>query len=344
MKAALFHTYGDTDVLQYEEIDTPQPGSHEVLIKVRATALNYYDLLARSGDYKPNKSFPHILGGDIAGDVAEVGSEVTRFKPGDPVVIYAALGCGRCEQCLIGEVNCCVRYRYVGAHVWGGYAQYVKVPEWNLISLCEGVSYEAGAAFNMAFLTSWHMLVTRANIRAGEDVLILAAASGIGVAAVQIAKLMGCRVFACVGSEEKARRVLELGADIVINYATQDFRREVMSITRKRGVDVVFENTGKETWDQAVRSLTRMGRLVTSGGTSGYDVTANVAYIFHKQLTLLGSNHGTKRELQTLIKLLEAKKLWPIVDRVIPLSEAREGHRLLQDRKVFGKVVLLPKH
>lgn len=343
MKAALFHEYGDIDVLRYEEVETPRPGPTEVLVKVRATALNYYELLARAGAYKPNPSFPHILGGDIAGDVAEVGPGVTAFKTGDPVVVYAALGCGRCEQCVIGEVNGCVDYRYVGAHVWGGYAQYVRLPEWNLVSFYLGVSYEEAAAFNMTFLTSWHMLVTRANIRAGEDVLVLAAASGIGVAAVQIAKLMGCRVIACVGSDAKAERVRELGADLVINYTTQDFYREVMAITAKRGVDVVFENTGKETWDRAVRSLTRMGRLVTCGGTSGYEVTTNVAHIFHKQLTLLGSNHGTKRELQTLVKLLEARKLRPVVDRVLPLQEAREAHRLLQARQVFGKVVLVPE-
>ncbi|MFQ5830344.1 MAG: zinc-binding dehydrogenase [Candidatus Methylomirabilia bacterium] len=345
MKAALFHRYGDIDVLQYEGIDTPKPGPTEVLVKVRATALNYFDLLARSGAYKPNKSFPHILGGDIAGDVAEVGSEVTHVRPGDAVVVYAALGCGRCEQCVVGEVNCCAfDYRYVGAHLWGGYAEYVKLPAWNLVPLYEGASYEEAAAFNMAFLTSWHMLATRAKIRAGEDVLILAAGSGIGVAAVQIARLMGCRVFACVGSDGKAGRVRDLGADIVINYTKQDFRQEVMTITRKRGVDVVFEHTGKDTWDRAVRSLTRMGRLVTCGATSGYEATTNLVYIFHKQLTVLGSNHGTKRELQTLIKLLGAGKLRPIVDRVLPLKEAREGHRILQDRKVFGKVVLVPEH
>lgn len=343
MQAVLFHQYGDVDVLRYEEIDTPKLGPTEVLVGVRATALNYYDVMTRSGAYRPNEGFPHILGGDIAGDVAEVGSNVTRFKPRDPVVIYAALGCGHCEQCLIGEVNCCVDYRYIGAHVWGGYAQYVKVPERNLVPFYQGTSYEEAAAFNITFLTSWHMLVTRASIRAGEDLLVLSAASGIGVAAVQIGKLIGCRIIACVGSDDKMERVRELGADIVINYSAHDFHEEVMKITGKRGVDVVFENTGTETWDRAVRSLTRMGRLVTCGGTSGYEVTTNVAHIFHKQLTILGSNHGTKRELQTLIKLLEAGKLRSIVDKVLPLREARDGHRILEQRKVFGKVVLVPE-
>lgn len=344
MKAVVFHEYGGIGVLRYEDIETPKLGPRDVLVKVRATALNYYDVMTRAGTYRPNERLPHILGGDIAGDVAEVGSEVTHLKPQDPVVVYAALGCGHCEQCLVGEPNCCVDYRYVGAHVWGGYAQYVKVPEENLVPLYQGMSYEAAAACNITFLTSWHMLVTRANLRSGEDLLVLSAASGIGVAAVQIGRLMGCRVIACVGSDDKFSRLRELGADVLINYRTDDFYQEVMKVTGKRGVDVVFENTGTETWDRAVRSLTRMGRLVTCGGTSGYQVTTDVNYIFHKQLSIIGSNHGTKRELQTLVKLLEAGKLRPVVDRVLPLTEAQEGHRILEGRKVFGKVVLVPEH
>lgn len=343
MKAVVFHEYGDVGVLQYQDIEPPPLGPNDVLVRVRATALNYYDVMTRAGSYRPNEKLPHILGGDVAGEVAQVGTAVTRLAPGDPVVVYAALGCGHCEQCLIGEVNCCVDYRYVGAHVWGGYAQYVRVPESNLVPLYQGTSFEEAAAFNITFLTSWHMLVTRAAIRAGEDLLVLSAASGIGVAAVQIGRLMGCRVIACVGSADKIERMEALGADHVIDTSRQDFREAVMTLTAKRGVDVVFEHTGRETWDRAVRSLTRMGRLVTCGGTTGYEVTTDVSYIFHKQLTILGSNHGTKRELHTLVKLLEAGKLRPIVDRVLPLREARQGHLMLEERRVFGKVLLVPE-
>lgn len=343
MKAVVFHEYGDLDVLQYQDIEPPPLGPNDVLVRVRATALNYYDVMTRAGSYRPNEKLPHILGGDVAGEVAQVGTAVTHLAPGDPVVVYAAMGCGHCEQCLVGEVNCCVDYRYLGAHVWGGYAQYVRVPEGNLVPLYQGTSFEEAAAFNITFLTSWHMLVTRAGLRGGEDLLVLSAASGIGVAAVQIGRLMGCRVIACVGSADKVERMQALGADHVIDTSREDFREAALALTAKRGVDVVFEHTGRETWDRAVRSLTRMGRLVTCGGTTGYEVTTDVGYIFHKQLTILGSNHGTKRELHTLVKLLEAGKLRPIVDRVLPLREARQGHRLLEERRVFGKILLVPE-
>ncbi len=342
MKAAVFYEYGRPEVLKYEEIEPLPVGRRDVKIKVRATALNFYDVLARQGHYKPNERWPHILGGDIAGDVVEVGPEVTSVAVGQPVVVYAAVGCGTCEICLKGEPNCCVKYRYFGAHLWGGYAQYCVVPEFNVVPLYKGMSYEEAASINMTFLTSWHMLVTRANIRAGEDILIHAAGSGIGVAAVQIAKMMGLRVIGTAGSDEKCRKALELGADIMINYRTHDFYEEVQRITKKRGVDVVFEHVGKDTWDRSVRCLVRMGRLVTCGGSSGYEVTTNVAHIFHKQLTIIGSNHGTKNELAAIVKCLEAGKLRPVIDRVMPLHEAARAHRMLEGREGFGKIVLTP--
>lgn len=342
MKAMLFHQYGDIDVLRYEDVKTPEPGPTEAVVKVRATGMNFADLMVRAGSYRPNPGFPHILGVDIAGEVAEVGDDVSGWQRGQRVVIYASVGCRKCEPCAIGEINGCVDYRYFGSHLWGGYAEYVKVPAGNLVSLPASVSFEEAAAGNSSFVTAWHMLVTRAAIRPSEDVLVLAAASGIGVPAIQICKLMGCRVFACVGSDEKAARVRELGADFVINYTKQDFYEQVMALTHKRGVDVVFENTGKDTWDRSVRSLTRSGRLVTCGGTSGYEVTTSVAQIFHKQLTLLGSNHGPKRELERIVKMLEAGRLKPIVGRTLPLKDAREGHRILKDRENFGKLVLVP--
>ena len=345
MWASVFHEYGGLEKLRYERIPRPAVGRDDVLIQVRATGVNAFDIMVREGSYKPNKTFPHILGEDIAGVVAGVGPEVREpFRPGQRVFVYAAVGCGRCEMCLAGSPNVCVHYQYFGAHLPGGYAQYVTVPSFNVVSMPDTISFEEGAAFVLNFLTSWHELVTRAQVRPGETVLVLAAGSGIGIAAIQILKLVGCRVIATASTEDKLRRAKALGADDLINYREQDFQKEVMRLTGKRGVDVVFENVGSTTWDQSVRSLTRGGRLVTCGGTAGYDVTMNVAHVFHKELIIIGSNHGTKRELLAMLPLLAAGKLRPIVDKVFPLKDARAAHEYIQDRRVFGKVVLVPEH
>lgn len=343
MKAALYHEYGPPEVFKYEDVDPIPPGPRDVLLKVRATSVNWFDIIGRKGDYRPNLRFPHIPGGDIAGEVAEIGSEVTNVKVGDPVVVYAAVGCGNCESCRRGEPNVCLNYKYYGSALWGGYAQYCTVRAQNLLPLYQGLDFAECAATNITFLTSWHKL-SRANIRAGEDILIHAVGSGIGLAALQIAKLHGLRVIGTAGSDDKCAKGLELGADFMINYRTQNFREEVRRITNKRGVDVVFEHIGADVWEDSIRSLTRFGRLVTCGASSGYDVTMNAAHVWHKQLTIIGSNHGTMNELATIVKLLEAKKLKPVIGKTLPLHEAAEAHRLAEARNVFGKIVLIPEH
>lgn len=343
MKAALYHEYGPPEVLKYEEVDHIPPGPRDVLVKVRATSVNWFDIIGRKGEYRPNLRFPHIPGGDIAGEVAEIGSEVTNVKVGDHVVVYATVGCGQCESCRRGEPNVCLHYKYYGSALWGGYAQYCTVRAENLLPLYEGLDFAECAATNITFLTSWHKLA-RANIRAGEDILIQAVGSGIGLAALQIAKLHGLRVIGTAGTDEKCQKGLELGADFMINYKTHNFREEVRRITDKRGVDVVFEHVGKDVWEDSIRSLTRFGRLVTCGASSGYDVTMNLAHVWHKQLTIIGSNHGTMNELATIVKLLEAGKLKPIIGKKLPLQEAAEAHRLAEARSVFGKIVLIPEH
>lgn len=345
MWASVFHEYGGIEKLRYEQIPRPRVGRDEILIQVHATGVNAFDLMVREGRYRPNKTFPHILGEDIAGVVAAVGPEVQDpIRVGQRVFVYAAVGCGRCGMCLLGSPNVCVHYQYFGAHLPGGYAQYVAVPAFNAVPMPDGISFEDGAAFVLNFLTSWHMLVTRAHVRPGETVLVLAAGSGIGIAAIQVLKLVGARVIATASTEEKLQRARALGAEDLINYQQQDFQKEVMRLTGKRGVDVVFEHVGSTTWDQSVRSLTRGGRLVTCGGTAGYDVSMNVAHVFHKELTIIGSNHGTKAELLAMLPLLAAGKLRPVVDKVFPLREARAAHAYIQDRRVFGKVILAPEH
>ncbi|WP_347312842.1 zinc-binding dehydrogenase [Defluviimonas sp. SAOS-178_SWC] len=343
MKAALYREYGPPEVLKYEEVDHIPPGPRDVLVKVRATSVNWFDIIGRKGEYRPNLRFPHIPGGDIAGEVAEIGSEVTNVKVGDPVVVYATVGCGQCESCRRGEPNVCLHYKYYGSALWGGYAQYCTVRADNLLPLYDGLDFAECAATNITFLTAWHKLA-RANIRPGEDILIQAVGSGIGLAALQIAKLTGLRVIGTAGSDEKCAKGLELGADYMINYKTHNFRDEVRRITDKRGVDVVFEHVGRDVWEDSVRSLTRFGRLVTCGASSGYDVTMNLAHVWHKQLSIIGSNHGTMNELATIVKLLEAGKLKPIIGMKLPLSEAAEAHRLAEARSVFGKIVLEPEH
>lgn len=343
MKAALYHEYGGPEVLKYEDVDPIPLGRDDVLVKVRATSVNWFDIIGRKGDYRPNLRFPHIPGGDIAGEVAEIGAEVTNVKVGDHVVVYATVGCGHCESCHRGEPNVCLRYRYYGSALWGGYAQYCTVRSQNLLPLYKGLDFAECAATNITFLTAWHKLA-RANIKAGEDILIHAVGSGIGLAAIQIAKLHGLRVFGTASTDEKCDMGLKLGADHMINYTKQNFRQQVRQLTGGRGVDVVFEHIGADVWEDSVRSLTRFGRLVTCGASSGYNVSMNVAHVWHKQLTIIGSNHGTINELSTIIKLLEAGKLRPIIGAKLPLKYATEAHRMAEGRAVFGKIVLEPEH
>lgn len=345
MKAVCIYEYGGRDKLTYADLPIPAIGPREALIQVHATGVNAFDIMVREGRYKPNKGrFPHIFGEDIAGRVAALGTEMTEpLRVGQRVVVYAAVGCGWCEQCIQGQPNACaIDYRYFGAHLPGGYAQYVAVPAANVVPLPDNVSFENGAAFVVTFLTAWHMLVSRANLRPGETVLIQAAGAGVSIAGIQIAKLVGAHVIATASTDAKLARAKELGADEVINYTAMDFQAEVMRMTARRGVDVVFEHVGGDVWDRSIRSLTRGGRLVTCGGTASYDVSMNLAHVFHKQLQLIGSNHGTKRELEMMMPLLREGKLRPVVDAVYPLEAAAKAHERLEARRQFGRVVLIP--
>jgi NADPH:quinone reductase-like Zn-dependent oxidoreductase len=346
MKAAVFHEYGGPEVLRYEEVERPVLGPGQAIVKVHAASLNAFDLMAREGRYKPNRTFPHIPGSDFAGEIAEIDASLgLPYRVGQRVTAWWVVPCGRCEQCLGGHSNrCALDYKYLGAHLPGAYAQYVALPAVNLIPLPDNVSWEEGAAFPTAFGTAWHMLVTTARIQAGEAVLVHAASSGISTAAIQIAKTAGAYVYTTGSEDWKLEKALAIGADETINYRTQDFQQEIMRRTAKRGVDVVFEHVGGEVWEKSVRSLTRGGRLVTTGGTETYDVKMNVAYVFHKELRLLGANSTTKPELEAQIPLLARGRLRPVVDRVFPLEAAADAHRHLGARRQFGKVVLRVSH
>lgn len=347
MKATIFEQYGGPEVLRYADVPVPQLARGEALVKVHAVALNGYDLMARAGRYKPNKGkFPHILGGDFGGELAALGPETTSDLPiGARVTSWWILPCGRCEQCMAGNHNRCARdYRYLGAHVPGAYAQYVKLPADHLIPLPDSVSYEQAAAFPNAFGTAWHMLIDRANLRPGDTVLVNSASSGVSMAAIQICKLTGAYVYATSSAAWKLEKAKELGADETINYNEVDFVAEILQRTAKRGVDVVVEHVGGDFLDKSIRCLTRGGRLVTVGGTKSYECTIAVNYIFHKELQIIGSNSATKHDLEVMMPLLGSGKLRTVIDRVFPLKEAVEAHRYLESAKQFGKVLLRVEH
>jgi len=340
VKAVRFHETGAPEVLKYEEVPKPQVDAGEVLIRVRACAVNRLDLWLRSGTYR--RKLPHIPGSEFSGDVAEIGSGVSGFSVGDKVLIYPGLSDHTCKYCLAGEESMCVNFRIIGAATDGGYAEYAKVPAENLFRIPNGLSYEQAASIPLVFLTAWHMLITRARLRVGESVLIHAAGSGIGSAAIQIAKLAGATVLATAGSEEKLAKAKELGADYLINYEQGDFAEQVKELTGGEGVQVVFEHTGARTFPGSIRSLADGGRLVTAGATTGAEAAVDIRDLYTRQLTFMGSMLGTRAELIEILRLAGEKKLVPVIDRVMPLSDAAEAHRLLADRKQFGKIVLMP--
>ncbi|MDQ6526496.1 zinc-binding dehydrogenase [Nocardioides sp. LHD-245] len=343
MMAAVFTEPGGPETLEYREIDRPEPQRGEVLIRVRACGINGFDLLARNGRYHTGQAKPHVLGGDVVGTVVGYGPECEeRVAEGANVALHWVRSCGSCEQCLRGFETTCLRYGYLGAKYPGGYAEYVAVPERNVAALGDYSDLHKAAAFPMAFGTSWHMLVTRAALQPGESVLVQAVGSGIGVAAIQIANLIGARVIGSAGAQWKLDRAVELGVDPdrLINYTSENLHEAVMRITGKRGVDVVFEHLGGEIFGDAVRSVARNGRLVTCGGTASYDVSMNIAHVFHKQVSIIGSNSATRWEFEQIINLLREGRFDPIVDRVFPLHEAAKAHAYLDERSGFGKVVL----
>jgi NADPH:quinone reductase-like Zn-dependent oxidoreductase len=340
VKAIVFRQHGGPEVLQFTDVPDPEPRPNEVLVRVRACALNHLDLWVRGGLPNVPIPLPHIPGSDVAGEVAKIGSEVTTVRVGQKVVLAPLVSCGRCPACVAGLDNSCRQATNLGYMIDGGCAEFVRVPEVNCLPYPENLSFEQAAAVPLVFQTAWHMLIARAALQPGEDVLVLGAGSGVGSAAIQIAKFCGARVIATAGSDEKLAKARELGADYVINHKSQKIRDEVRRISNKRGVDVVFEHVGTATWDDSLASLALAGRLVTCGNTTGYDAKIDLRFLFSRQLSLLGSYMGVKSELHTIMKLVTAGRLKPVVDRTFPLSEAAAAHTYLESGSQFGKVVL----
>jgi NADPH:quinone reductase-like Zn-dependent oxidoreductase len=342
MKAIVVREHGGLDRLRFEDVPDPKPAPDEVLVEVRACALNHLDLWVRRGVPGHVFPLPMIPGCDVAGVVREAGAAARGIAAGDAVVVAPGVSCGRCAACASGNDHLCRSYGMLGETRSGGYAPLVAVPAANLLPFPKGLSFEEAAAVPLVFLTAWHMLIARAELHAGEDVLVQAGGSGVGSAAIQIAKLHGARVFTTVSTDEKAERARALGADFAIVHVREDFAARVRDLTAKRGVDVVFEHVGSETFARGLRSLAKGGRIVTCGSTSGAEVSIDLRPLFFKNLSILGSTMGSRGELFTILKLVEQKKLRPVLDRTFPLEKAADAQAMLEERRAFGKVVLVP--
>jgi NADPH:quinone reductase-like Zn-dependent oxidoreductase len=344
MRAVFFRRHGGPEVIEVGELPDPVPGPGEVLVRVRAAALNHIDVWVRRGLPALKVAFPHVPGGDVCGVVAGLGAGAQGFAEGDRVVVNPGLSCGRCLWCLSGEDNLCPDYRLVGEHSWGGQAELLAVPAVNLVAAPAGPSDEELAAVPIAFLTAWQMLVDKARVRWGETVLVLAAGSGVGVAAMQIAKLHGARVIAAASSDEKLARARALGADETVRYGTDapgaDLLPALRALAGRRGVDVVVDHSGSPTLPALVKACAKGGRIVTCGATGGHEAGIDLRYVFWRQLSLLGSTMAPKGRLHTLLALVAQRRLQVVLHRVLPLEQVSDAHRLLEDRQVFGKVVL----
>ena len=340
MRAVVMRARGGPEVLEVADLPVPEPGPKEVRVRLKAAALNHLDVWVRKGVASPKLPLPHVLGADGSGVVDAVGPGVEGFAPGDEVVINPGLSCGRCERCLAGEDNLCPRYQILGEHRHGTYAEYVVLPEANLAPKPKNLSFEEAAAIPLTFLTAWQMVVDKLGVRPGDDVLVMAAGSGVSVADIQIAKLFGARVIATAGSEDKLRRAKALGADETVNYTHPDWPKEVLRLTGGKGADKVVDHTGALYFEGVIKATANGGRIAIAGASSGYEGTLPFAHVFYRQLSILGSTMASKSRLFPILRFVEEGKLKPVVGQVLPLEAAAEGHRLLEERRVFGKVVL----
>jgi 2-desacetyl-2-hydroxyethyl bacteriochlorophyllide A dehydrogenase len=342
MKCVRIHEHGGPEKLIYEDIPVPKIGADEVLVNVKATSVNHIDLWVRQGLPGVKFHLPMIPGVDAAGIVAQKGNAVSHVKVGDRVVVAQGLSCGHCKHCLNGNDNLCKDYILIGEHRDGADAEYLAIPGRNVLPLSDKISFEEAAAAALVFLTAWQMVADKANVKPGDDVLVNGVSSGVGSAALQIAKLLGARVVATTSTDEKAAKARELGADEVINYNRQSTLEEVRRLTARKGVEVVIDHVGKSAWDQNIKSLAKGGRLVTCGATSGFEAVTDIRYVFYKQLQILGSTMGRKGDLMTIFNFIEQGKLKPVIDRVMPLKEVQQAHRVIEEGKHFGKIVLVP--
>jgi NADPH:quinone reductase-like Zn-dependent oxidoreductase len=344
MRAARLHegSNGQAELRVDADVPVPVPAHGEVLVAVKACGLNQVDLLTRDGQTPKEVPLPHISGTEVAGDIVALGAGIGGWKIGDRVVVDPIISCGQCTSCIRGETNMCRHSRVFGVQTQGGYAQYATVPARQLLALPANLDYQAAAAMAVTGPTAWHMLRRRANLTLGEDVLVIAAGSGIGVLAMQIAAAAGARVIATAGSEDKLRRAREMGAALAVNHSDPGWADEVRAFTGGRGVDIVFEHVGEATWAGSLKALARGGRLVTCGGHSGFMVDMNLWHLFVKEHTIIGSFAGTRQDFLDVMRLAEQGRLSQVVQETFSLAEVPRAQQMLRDRKVFGKLMLDP--
>jgi NADPH:quinone reductase-like Zn-dependent oxidoreductase len=342
MKAMVFDRHGGPEVLELRDVPAPVPGPGEALVRVRACGINHLDLWVRAGLPGVAVQMPHVLGNDVVGEIAALGEGAGGLAIGAKTLVHPTLSCGECPACLAGEDNLCRQYDVLGRRRNGGYAEFVTVPARNCLPYPERLPWEQAAAAPLVFLTAWHMLAGRAKLLAGEDVLVIGAGSGVGSAAVQVAKLIGARVIATARGDAKLERARALGADEVLDHEAEDVAAGVRALTAKKGVEVVFEHVGGRIFEAGVAALAKNGRLVTCGATIGHKVTLDLNLLFGRHLALLGSWMGTRDEMLAVLAPLADGRLRPVVDVVMPLADARAAHERIESRAHFGKVVLSP--
>jgi len=340
MKAIYYSEHGDPGVLRYGDMPEPEVLPRTVKIRVEAASLNHIDLWLRRGLPGIDVPLPHIPGCDAAGVVEELGEGATGVAVGDRVVMNPSITCGHCEFCLRGDATLCRHYQLVGETTQGTCCETIVIPDRNAIAIPDSISFEDAASVPLVFVTAWRMLITRARLRAAEDVLVLGASAGVGTACIQIAKAAGARVLAAASSREKLDLCADLGADVLINYAEEDFVKRVRTETNKRGVDVVVDYVGKDTWVKSIRCLSRGGRLVTCGATSGHDPRTDLRHIFFRQLEIIGSTMGSRNELEAPLKLIFSGRMRPVVSAVYDLEDTARAHAVMEARNVLGKIVI----
>jgi len=340
MKAIVFYQHGGPEVLKYEDVPDPAVGPGQVLVGVKAAALNRLDIFVRQGWPGLELAMPHIPGADAAGVILKVGEGVDHIAPGDRVAINPTTSCGRCESCLRGEDNLCVRHSILGEFEPGTYAQQVLVPALNVLKLPDHISHQEAAAFSLVGITAWQMLITKGQLQAGEDVLIIGAGGGVNTAAIQIAKLAGARVLVVGSNADKLERAEALGADLLIDRSREDWPQAVFKLTKRRGVDVVVDNVGQASWRGSIRALRKGGRMLVVGNTTGPKFELDIRYIFVKQISILGSTMGARDDYAAVMGQLFDGRLQAVIGQEMPLADGRQAQELLEAGTVYGKIVL----